>query len=1055
MAQNQAPITQESTASSTSGSNTLYDPAGIGASEWNDETIWVSGNQFMAPRTAAALEPAQVPQPVVVAADESLATLGGHVWQDLNADELQDEGEAGIAGATVELVRDLDGNGQISADEIVATTLTDADGAYSFGNLLPGDGYQLRFATPTGFDASFSNQLFEPVTLQAGDNIDNNDIGFFEFATIGNRVWNDANANGLQDAGESGRSGVRVELYTAFRGSVGEGGGSLGNGGIVPGDLVATQLTDANGNYSFDSVIPGEYLLKFVAPDGTVLSTSNVGVDDGADSDADKTTGLTGVYLVASGDIDTSADAGVVSLEPPVAIVGGQVWHDLNADELLDAAEAGIAGATVELVRDLDGNGEIGDGEVVATTLTDADGNYRFDNLSAGEAFQVRFLTPEGYDATFSNPLSEAIVLEPGQDADVGIGFFKFASLGDRVWNDANANGLQDTGETGRAGVSVELYTAIRGSIGGASDTGAAVESEFVAPGDLVATQQTDANGNYAFQDLAPGEYIVRFLAPDGTVLSTSNVGIDDSADSDAQGPSGFTGVYKVASDEHNDSVDAGLSPEATTPVADSAIVCEDRSVTFNVLANDSGAGLKLVKVAHETASLDNTFKSNAGAISFTADGEVTYKSMTNYYGQDKLVYTLQDATGKTFTQTVDVSVEGVSDAPDTPKGAAYHPGGWEKSYADASRVTHWVHGYKLSDFGTFKDSADALQQFGTYNKDLGVASDADTAQFVRLYGLTTNAGTATILFDGKALDFSQGQTYDISVADINAGKLDLDFSKAFVTYNLKFAWVDSGTVQDPAGTCYDGSIVSATGSTNISTPIALDLNGDGQIGVTGATSSSQKDAGAELGRTVQFDIDADGKLDTIEWFDGSGDGILVDNRDGLAAAQMNGSRLFGDDGGAFANGYDKLATLDANADGSLSGDELQGLQLWVDNGDAQVQQGELRTLAELGIASISTQVSVTVDAEGRGHLQSTATREDGTELASEDVFFARAGDVAQLSDLLSTDDSALDALVGAGSVSTAASAAMAEEVGAADWAQSAEVLRKIAEALQAEAVAG
>jgi hypothetical protein len=37
-----------------------------------------------------------------------------------------------------------------------------------------------------------------------------NDGGLFPYATIGDTVWNDANANGIQDVGEPRYSGVRV-----------------------------------------------------------------------------------------------------------------------------------------------------------------------------------------------------------------------------------------------------------------------------------------------------------------------------------------------------------------------------------------------------------------------------------------------------------------------------------------------------------------------------------------------------------------------------------------------------------------------------------------------------------------------------------------------------------------------------------------------------------------------------------------------------------------------------------------------------------------------------
>ncbi|WP_159694090.1 SdrD B-like domain-containing protein, partial [Cognatazoarcus halotolerans] len=63
-------------------------------------------------------------------------------------------------------------------------------------------------------------------------------------------------------------------------------------------------------------------------------------------------------------------------------------------------------------------------------------------------------------------------------------------------------------------------------------------------PGTLVDTKVTDANGNYNFSGLVPGDYIVKFIAADGSVLSTANVG-DDAFDSDA-GADGFTGCYTL-----------------------------------------------------------------------------------------------------------------------------------------------------------------------------------------------------------------------------------------------------------------------------------------------------------------------------------------------------------------------------------------------------------------------------------------------------------------------------------------------------------------------------
>lgn len=173
--------------------------------------------------------------------------------------------------------------------------------------------------------------------------------------------------------------------------------------------------------------------------------------------------------------------------------------------------------------------------------------------------------------------------------------------------------------------------------------------------------------------------------------------------------------------------------------------------------------------------------------------------------------------------------------------------------------------------------------------------------------------------------------------------------------------------------------------------PVALDMNGDGEIGVTGETSSHQKDAGAELGRTVEFDLDGDGDLDTIEWFDGSGDGILVDSTKVGPNGEIDGNALFGDQGGQFANGYEKLAAHDVNGDGEISGDELVDLSLWMDDGDAVLEEGEMVSVTEAGIVSISTEMEITYDSEGRELMQSSATDVDGNEILTEDVWFAEA----------------------------------------------------------------
>lgn len=177
-----------------------------------------------------------------------------------------------------------------------------------------------------------------------------------------------------------------------------------------------------------------------------------------------------------------------------------------------------------------------------------------------------------------------------------------------------------------------------------------------------------------------------------------------------------------------------------------------------------------------------------------------------------------------------------------------------------------------------------------------------------------------------------------------------------------------------------------------LKSPIMLDLTGDGKLGTTGV-STAQKRIDGRVGKTVAFDIDGDGHDDQIEWMDGQGDGMLVDDTDGGATAAMqgngriDGTRLFGDQGGRFANGYEKLALKDANHDGKLTGQELSGLKTWVDDGDAVLEQGEMKTLAEQGVTELGATMHTEQNARGEALMRSSMVRH-GKAQATEDVWF-------------------------------------------------------------------
>lgn len=96
-------------------------------------------------------------------------------------------------------------------------------------------------------------------------------------------------------------------------------------------------------------------------------------------------------------------------------------------------------------------------------------------------------------------------------------------ALGNLVWRDTNGDGLNNNGEPGVSGVTVKLYND--------------ADNDNVADGASVSTTTTNSSGNYSFSGLAPGNYIVGIIVPNGYMSSTVNGGDpDNNIDNDDNG---------------------------------------------------------------------------------------------------------------------------------------------------------------------------------------------------------------------------------------------------------------------------------------------------------------------------------------------------------------------------------------------------------------------------------------------------------------------------------------------------------------------------------------
>ena len=513
--------------------------------------------------------------------------VGNLVWLDSDNNGIAENTEDGIPNVEVILYQ-VGGNGTkgIGNDVEVARDTTDIDGHYLFSNLNEGIYFikinggvpaNLNSSTGSGINGANDN-IYEPglttstdidsdgngsqmgtmvmsdtftlaictEPITDGDDDSNTnlsvDFGFIPTLSIGNLVWNDVNNNGLVDLTEKGTPNVTVELY-----QLGEDEAKGGDDDI----LVADMETDTKGEYGFDQLNPGDYYVKLNGgiPTGMVSSTGQGPIlelgqgssEPAADANNDQNNNDDGTQMGSmimssvvnlsigqepENDGDTndntnlSVDFGLYSF----MCLGDYVWADKNTNGIQDNAETGIAGLTIELVKN---------DVVVATTTTGNEGQYFFtldgaanqnwtttgDRVLANMSYTIRIALDQagladyqltGIDQTNDDKDSDGeingayatINLTSGVKGTIAhqydFGFVPTLSVGNLVWLDSDNNGIAENTEAGIPNVEVILY-----QVGGDGTKGIGNDEE-------VARDTTDKDGAYLFADLAEGIYFIK-----------------------------------------------------------------------------------------------------------------------------------------------------------------------------------------------------------------------------------------------------------------------------------------------------------------------------------------------------------------------------------------------------------------------------------------------------------------------------------------------------------------------------------------------------------------
>ena len=327
-------------------------------------------------------------------------TIAGKLYNDADASFSSSDSEAPYAGVTVALLK-KDGTPVLDKDGNPMTAVTDAEGKYSFPGLALGE-YTVSVVDPTSgplagtkpteaYTGRYKTTADVTIAEATGAVIDVN-FGFVKPASVGDKVWMDVNRDGLQDTDEPAMPGVTVTLTRADGTAVTD----------AEGNPVAAVTTDANGQYKFENLLPGDYKVTFTNPAGYEATISDAGDDRGLDSN-----GSSASVSLAQGQDDMTVDYGLVG----TGVIGDQLFVDVNQSggDGLDAGDKPLAGVKVTLTW-------TGPGGITRTyeTTTDADGQYRFENLLPGE-YKVS-VDPESLLA--AEPLLDVLTHSPAGDVD-------------------------------------------------------------------------------------------------------------------------------------------------------------------------------------------------------------------------------------------------------------------------------------------------------------------------------------------------------------------------------------------------------------------------------------------------------------------------------------------------------------------------------------------------------------------------------------------------------------------------------------------------------------
>lgn len=233
-------------------------------------------------------------------------------------------------------------------------------------------------------------------------------------------------------------------------------------------NIAETASTDDMGNAVFENLIPGCYEVR--------------------EKDREwwrATTGISETICLSPGEKVTIQFGNILTGD-----LEGYKYHDLNGNGTLDLGEPPVEGVEITLMT-------ANDDSVGLPVMTDANGRYEFKSLKPG-SYKVSESLPEGWLATSGGTTAD-VTVEPGQmNRASDLLNVKTIPISGYKFDDSNANGIWDDGETTVPGWEMKLEVWKDNAW---TETGTAFTGE---------------DGSYTFSGLMPGTYRVTEILVNG-----------------------------------------------------------------------------------------------------------------------------------------------------------------------------------------------------------------------------------------------------------------------------------------------------------------------------------------------------------------------------------------------------------------------------------------------------------------------------------------------------------------------------------------------------------